>query len=51
MAMGAGEVLLKGKDRTLGFRHGLTQPKWPKKEINGEDLFEAQFSSRKDGKL
>ena len=34
---------------TFGFRHGLTQAKWPKKEINGEDLLKARFSSRRDG--
>ena len=43
-----GDEPLKGKERTLGFSHGLTQPKWPKKEINGEDLLKAQFSSRRD---
>lgn len=31
-----GEELLKGKERTLFFRHGPTPPKWPKNEINGE---------------
>ena len=31
-----GEEPLKGKERTLGFRHGLTQPKWPKTETNGD---------------
>ena len=31
------------------FKHGPTQPKWPKKEINGEDLLKARFSSRRDG--
>ena len=41
-----GEELLKGKERTLGFRHGPTQPKWPKKEINGEDLIKSRFISR-----
>ena len=33
-----GEEPLKGKEKTLGFSQGLTQPKWSKKEINGEDF-------------
>ena len=38
----------KGKDRTSGFIHGWTQPEWPKKEINREDLFKVRFSSRRE---
>ena len=38
----------KGKDSTSGFIHGWTQPEWPKKEINGEDLFKVRFSSRRE---
>ena len=37
---------LKGKERTLGYRHGITQPEWSKKEIDEEDLFNARLSSR-----
>ena len=44
-----GEELLKGKERTLGFRHGPTQPKWSKKELNKENLLKARSSSRRDG--
>ena len=33
----------------LGSSHGLTQPEWPKKEINGEDLLKARYSSGRDG--
>ena len=37
-----GEEPLKGKEKTLGFRHRLTQTKWQKTEING-DLLEALY--------
>ena len=39
----------QSKRQDLGSSHGLTQPKWPKKEIKWEDLLKARYSSGGDG--